>query len=161
MTQPITTIQLPAPTPGTPILARMVSNALFPEAEMRNVQCPHCTQRHQVSVGKNKQDEPIVWELNKPHPLLPDMLLVRMFVEDDGVEIYSVAKDGTGGLRNLVPMSTVRLIEELMTPRVLVDELTEAEEGNAESFEEDDEPDEEQGPEQTSDPEQPNGQVGP
>jgi hypothetical protein len=100
------------------MLTRMISNALFPES------------------GRGALDsEPITWMVSQPHPLVPDMRVVRMFVDRGGVEVYSVLSDGSKGMRNLIPMNWVRLIEEVMPLDVFVEELA-----AAESDEDDDDP---------------------
>jgi hypothetical protein len=94
------------PEPGYPMLTRMVSHALFAE---------------------NGKENPVTWVVTKPHPLVPEMRVVRMFVDRGGVEIYSVSADGANGMRNLIPMTQIRLIEEAMPLDVFIDELAAAE----------------------------------
>lgn len=104
------------PQPQFPMLTRFISNALFPERD-----------------GRGALDaEPITWTVSLAHPLVPDMKIVRMFVDRGGVEVYSVSADGSKGMRNLIPMSWVRLIEEAMPLDVFVDELaaSESDEGD-------------------------------
>ena len=115
---PSNAIELPTPNPDFPILTRAVSNVLFPEN------------------GEN----PVTWMLSGEHPLVAGHKVVRMFVNDDGVEIYSVSADGRRGMRNLVPMAQIRLIEEAMTLDLFVEELYDAESRNEEP-EPDPEPD--------------------
>jgi hypothetical protein len=50
-----------------------------------------------------------------------------MFVDRGGVEVYAVSSDGKNGMRNLIPMSWVRLVEEVMPLEVFVEELAAAE----------------------------------
>jgi len=91
-----------------PMVTRVITNPLFPRD-------PSAT-----------KDEPLVWVVSKQHPLVPEMKIVRMFALDEtAVEIYS--SDGKNGMRNTVPMSTVRLIEEAMTLEVFALELERAE----------------------------------
>jgi hypothetical protein len=99
----IRTIELPQP--GFPMLTRMVSNPLF----------------------LDDKGEPKTWIVGQPHPLVTSMKVMRMFVADGGVEVYSVSDDGKAGMRNLVPMATVRLTEEAMPLDVFADELAAAE----------------------------------
>lgn len=115
------------PEPGFPMLTRMVSNPIFPSGE---------------PVGK---EEPITWILGKPHPFMPGMEVMRMFVDRGGVEIYSVSSDRHSGTRNMIPMTQVRIIEEAMPLDVFIEELAAAE-GD------DDEPDD---PDEPVDPETP------
>ena len=108
------TIELPKP--GYPMLTRLLSDPLFLE-----------------------KAEPVAWVVSGPHPLVGNMRIVRMFVGDSGaIEIYSVSSDGKTGMRNLVPVNRVRLVEEGMPIEVFVDELV-----AAESPDEEDEPDDE------------------
>jgi len=132
---PTRTIELPQPQ--FPMLTRFISNALFPE-NRRGV----------------LDSEPVTWTLSQAHPLVPDMKIIRMFVDRGGVEVYSVSADGSKGMRNLVPMNWVRLIEEAMPLDVFVDELA------ASESDEDDDPEDLVDPE--PDPEAPtpvNGHV--
>jgi hypothetical protein len=96
------------------MLTRMISNPLF-----------------------GNGGEPIVWVVGMDHPLSEIAKVVRMFVDRGGVEVYSVAKDETGtrGVRNLIPMTQIRLIEEAMPLDIFAEELAAAE------SDEDDEPD--------------------
>ena len=91
---------------GYPLLTRMISNRLFPP-------------------DAGQPDEPMTWALTHPHPLVPGMRVVRMFVSDGGVEVYS--HDNEKGMRNLIPMHSIRLTEEAMPLEVLIDEILAAE----------------------------------
>lgn len=108
--QPVHTIQLPAP--GYPMVTRMISDPLFP---------PDAT-------AADKTEQPITWTVSHPHPLVPSMKLVRMFIESNGVAVYSVSDDGMTGMRNLIPLDRTRLVEEAMPLPVFVEELADAEE---------------------------------
>jgi len=135
MTQPVPTKLIELPTPRRPLVMRVLSNPLF----------------HDTG------PEPITWTVAQPHPLVPDAKIVRMFSSDIGVEVYSVVNDGKTGMRNFIPMTTVRLVEEVMPIEEFADELFDAEEDD------DDEPDE---PDDEPEilPEEPapsNGQVAP
>lgn len=99
------TIELPAPR--YPMVTRMISKAPFPD--------------------DNGKDDPVKWEVTKAHPLLPVMRVVRMFIFPGGIEVYSVSPDGKDGMRNLVPISRVLLVEEFMPLSVFVEELRAAE----------------------------------
>lgn len=102
------------PPPQFPMLTRMISNSLFPE---------------------NGREDPITWAVGEPHPLASGVKVIRMFVDRGGVEVYSVSSDGKAAVRNLIPMSWIRLIEEAMPLDVFVEELAAAEAGD------DDDPD--------------------
>lgn len=103
------------------MLTRVISNALFPPAPQ-------------------EEGGPIVWVLSKPHPLVSSAAIVRMFVNSGGVEIYS--RDGTSGkgIRNLVPMSQVLLVEEVMPMDIFAEEIASAEAGEDDDDDDDDEP---------------------
>jgi len=119
------------PEPGFPMLTRMISNALFPDASPQVVGCPHC--KANISIDRaGAKEEPVTWIVGQPHPLVPDMKVMRMFVDRGGVEVYSVSADGRAGMRNLVPMSYIRLIEEAMPLDVFIEELAAAEEEDPE-----------------------------
>ena len=137
MTMPTTNIApkiVELPEPRFPMLTRMISNPLFPPESGRG-------------------EEPITWGLGTLHPLVAGMKVVRMFVDRGGVEVYSVSQDGNG-MRNLIPMHCIRLIEEAMPLDVFVEELA-----AAESPEDDDDPeDDEQHPDDPSAPAASNGQ---
>jgi hypothetical protein len=119
----MTTTTFTLPAPGYPMLTRMISNSLFPSED-------------------GKQD-PVTWVVSFPHPLVPEMRVVRMFVDRGGVEVYSISADGRNGMRNLIPMSMIRLVEEAMPINVFVDELETSEESASDDdddgFDEEDE----------------------
>jgi len=111
--------RLPAPNPNSPVLTRMISDPFF-----------------------NEQPEAITWTLYADHPLATGMKVVRMFVNHDGVEVYSAPADPSRPcLRNIIPISKVRLTEESMPFTLFAEELTDAE------TEEDDDDDDEDDPE--------------
>jgi len=114
------TTRIELPNPGFPMVTRMISNSLLPE--------------------EGQREEPITWVLSQPHPLVPNMKVVRMFVDRGGVEVYSVPDDGKNGMRNLIPMSWVRLVEEVMPLDVFVEELAAAESDGGDDDDDDDEP---------------------
>lgn len=136
------TIELPPA--GFPMLTRVISNALFPPAPQ-------------------EEGGPVVWVLSKPHPLVSSAVVVRMFVNSGGVEIYS--RDGTSGkgIRNLVPMSQVLLVEEVMPMDIFAEEIASAEAGEDDEDDDDPETEEDDGggddTSETSAPTPVNGQV--
>ena len=123
---PVQTIELTPP--GDVVLTRMVSDALFPDTKSQTMGCPHCKQSISVPLPAPGKEEPITWIIGQRHPLLPDMKVIRMFLDHDGVEVYSVSGDGKAGMRNMVPLSRVRLTEEAMALDVFAEELKDAEE---------------------------------
>jgi len=134
------------PPPGYPLVTRVISNPLFPSEPI-------------AGSGVSRED-PVTWMLGQPHPFVPTMTIVRMFVvRSGGVEIYSVGGSPGSppdGMRNLLPMHSVRFVEEAMPIEVFIDELALAESGD------DDEPEPEPEPQGLpGDPADPaNGQAG-
>lgn len=112
---------LELPTIGYPMVTRMISHALFPETDGKEI--------------------PVTWAVSQSHPLVPDMKIVRMFVGRGGVEVYSIHADGKAAMRNLIPMHWVRLVEEGMPLPVFIEELEAAESDEPEP-DDTDEPDE-------------------
>jgi len=123
MQPPPSPANMTLPPPGYPMVTRVLSNALFPP------EAP-------AVPGVVAKEEPVAWVLTQPHPFVPTMQIVRMFVvRGGGVEIYSVSADGSAAIRNLLPMHWVRFVEEAMPLEVFVEELALAEAGG-----DDDEP---------------------
>jgi hypothetical protein len=117
MTNPTTTTvqTVELPPPGFPMLTRMISDRLFPPDAK--------------SQGEPQgEPEPVTWIVGQAHPLVPDMRVMRMFIDQSVVEVYSVSSDGKAGIRNRVPMHSIRLTEEAMPLDVFVEELIAAEE---------------------------------
>ena len=160
-----TSIRLPPASPGRPLLTRMLSNALFvspptlpmpPQGASLDVHALLAMQRQ--AAHADPIDQPITWVAGQPHPLVPNMTVARMYVEEGGVDVYS--HDGRNGMRHFIPMDTIRLIEEVMPLDTFADEIEDAEE-RAIDDDDDDEPEEEidpdagpTGPETTA-----NGQI--
>ena len=119
------------PEPGYPMVTRVISDSIFP------------------ADPPGSKDEPIVWMIGVQHPFIPEMNVMRMFVDDVGAEIYSVSADGRSGMRNMLPMSHIRYVEEAMPLEEFVEELTAAENGD------DDEPDDPQDDPDPDAPEEP------
>jgi len=107
------------PKPGFPMLTRVVSNPIFS--------------------SDPKKDNPVTWTLGSPHPMIPTVKVVRMFVDRGGVEIYSATDDGSAGMRNWIPDVQIRLTEEAMPMDVFVEELAAAEAGDDDDDEEEEE----------------------
>ena len=126
MTMPVSTPTSPEQDLPPPLLQRVISNPFFPEDGVA----------------------PIVFRIDAVHPLMPTARIVRMFIIDGGVEIYAMKQERPGafiGVRNTIPMHWVRLVEEIMHPDVLNDEIELAdaradEDDDGEEGEEDDPP---------------------
>lgn len=119
------TVDLPAP--GYPMVTRMISDSLFSEARQQWVQPPPGAPAGTPMHLMPPKDDPVTWTVSQAHPLIPNLKVVRMFLDRGGVEVYSVTDDGKTGMRNLVPMSRVRLVEEFMPLEVFVEEMAAAE----------------------------------
>jgi len=113
------TTRLELPKPRYPMVTRVVSELPTPVEGV-------------VTTG------PITWMIKAKHPFMVDLMVVRMFVDELGVEIYSIPEDGKNGVRHTIPMEKIRCIEEVMPAATFLDEI--------EMAQEDDE-DEDDGPE--------------
>jgi hypothetical protein len=126
------------------MVTRMISAPLFPNASaqkatdlVKSIAAAAAAQRWDVVADAMRvlaslgEEEPIVWTVGSPHPLIPSVNVMRMFRGDlDGVEVYSVSADGKDGIRDLVPSGTIRLVQEAMPIDVFVEMVTEAELGD-------------------------------
>jgi hypothetical protein len=119
------------------MVTRMISDPLFPAPPE----------------APDKTEQPVTWVLSHPHPLVPSMKVVRMFVENGGIAVYSAADDGSTGMRNLIPLDRTRLVEEAMPLEVFIDELGQAE--SDANFADDDDDDSPETPPQAGTPEEP------
>lgn len=128
-----------------PIVRLVVSDPLFPE-NVRDA-------AGQPIQGQFKESvEPVTWILRRPHPFVPEMTIVGMFLNKDGIEIYSTNQKM--GMRDLIQMKSVRLIQESMLMSVFEEELYLAESGD-----DDDDPPEPGSPEPEPEPEAPRAQA--
>jgi hypothetical protein len=106
-------VPVPAlPEPGYPMITRMISNPIFSESGAKDD--PAIL-------------EPIIWVVGNPHPFVPKMKITRMFLDRGGVEVYSAPDNREVGMRNLIPMSWVRFVEEAMPIEIFIAELAAAE----------------------------------
>lgn len=132
---PVPTTEQPVlPEPAYPWITLMISNSVFPrKPDPKTMACPHCKGSiavPDVSKDKKEEPEPIFWLLSKPHPFVPDMKIVRMFRVRDVVNVYSVSSDEKVGMRDRVPMQSVRLLEDGMPFDVFVEEMEDDEDYN-------------------------------
>ena len=131
----------PSQERSEPKLSLVIANPLFP-VEVRDAAGNVVPGQFRAPV------EPIIWGTDRPHPFVPNMKIEYMFIDGDLIEVYST--DGKIGMRDLIPMSTVRLAEEGMTLDVYEEEIDLA---AARSVDEDpDDPESE--PEEESPPQQ-------
>lgn len=134
MTMSVPTIQPVLPEPEYPMITLMISDSVFPrKPDPKTMACPHCKGTIAVPVPETKSDkkeepEPIFWLVSKPHPFVPDMKIVRMFKIRDIVNVYSVSNDEKVGMRDRVPMQSVRLLEDGMPFDVFIEEMEDDEE---------------------------------
>lgn len=133
MTMPVPTTEQPAlPEPAYPWITLMISDSVFPrKPDPKTMSCPHC--KGSIAVPDAKSDkkeepEPIFWLVSKPHPFVPGMKIVRMYKIRDAVHVYSVSDDEKVGMRDRVPMQSVRLLEDGMPFDVFVEEMEDDEE---------------------------------
>jgi hypothetical protein len=129
------------PPPGYPMLVLLITDDLVPE-------------------DGAKKGTTVQWTVSKPHPFVPKMNVMRMFINNGAVEIYSTSADGAVGTRDTIPMIRVRLAQEAMPLDVFVQELAAAESGF--DADDDDDGDEELpliGGETMPSPPPPNGQT--
>lgn len=65
------------------------------------------------------------WVIGKPHPFMPSMIIARMIVSHNAIAVYvySTARDGSVGARNIIPMSRVRFTHERMALDVMAEEI--------------------------------------
>jgi hypothetical protein len=104
-----------------PIVRLVVSDPLFPASVLDGAGNP--------IPGQFKESlEPVTWILRRPHPFVPDMMIVGMFLNKDGIEIYSTNK--RMGMRDLIQAKSVRLVQESMLMSVFEEELYLAESGD-------------------------------
>lgn len=75
------------------------------------------------------QDSIVDWRVGADHPYVPQMKVVAMFADGGVVEIYSLSSTQSG-MRDLVPMQRVRLIQEVMPLPIFAEELAASELGD-------------------------------
>lgn len=162
--------------PTFPVLTRLVSHSLLPvergTPEILNARARHLLDaltaaprdpQRQLDIViaslreayRRGTDEPITWQLGQPHPLVPEAKIVRMFLNDDGAEIYSMSEDCKICMRNAIPINGIRFSEEAMPFQIFSEEIDAAES--------DEDDDDEGDPELGDAPELPeaNGQAAP
>lgn len=117
---------------------------------------PAVTQVFTKRFGINENGEPMVWIVDEDHPLISGVKIVRMYIVDGGVEVYSVMPDGKHGMRETIPSFELRLMQEVMPAAVFLTELQAADAGvsagaddDEEYEDDDDDDDEDEDPEDT------------
>ncbi len=84
----------------------------------------------------------VLWTVGRPHPFIPETSILRMFITDTGVEVYSW--DSKAGARDLIPMNRIRLVREALSLEILMEELALAEAEKADDQDDEEDDDEEQ-----------------
>jgi hypothetical protein len=103
-----------------------------------------------VTENIEPKDPLVTWKVGTAHPFVPNMKIVSIFINGGFVEIYS-ATGSQAGMRDLIPISFLRLSREAMPFDVFVEELLDAELRSDED-EEDEEEDEDTEPDLTPPP---------
>lgn len=120
--------QLPPANPNFPLLTRVITSPLLPDH------------------GR----EPLVWALGAANPLdSSETTIRRMFIQDGGVLVYFTGMGPQGGAvcaTNFIPMHSVRLVEETMSPEVFVEDMAVSESRGDDEGDDDDEDDVPPGP---------------
>lgn len=93
-------------TDGMPALTCVISNGLL---------------------SQDGKEDLATWAFSSSHPLVSSMRIVRMVIDRGCIAVYSMLEGGKSGMRNLVPMSWVRIVEEALTFSEMVDEIERAE----------------------------------
>ena len=109
---PLPTSAPTMPEASYPMLVHVVTDPIFPPKV--------------DSTGRSLPDEPTHWALSKEHPFVPGFRVLRMFLDEDGLVVYSIGPDNKSGMRDLV-MARVRLAQEAMPVDVLIEEIEDAE----------------------------------
>jgi len=126
----------PASPPTKEILDHRARQLLETMSRLEPQQCSDAIVAALREGYQQNAGEPITWIVSQAHPLVSGMKIVRMFIGEGGVEVYS--HDGKIGMRNLVPMISVRLTQEAMPLDIFEEELIAAESDE----DDDDDPDE-------------------
>lgn len=90
----------------------------------------------------SEKDDTVVWVLSQQHPLESEAKIIRMYSFDNNVEIYSVTNDGSSGMRDVIPMGHVKLIQEMMPIDTLSEEMQKSQDSSSEDDDEDEDEDE-------------------
>jgi hypothetical protein len=102
------------PPPTYPMVVHMISDPMFP---------PDVDPQTKALA----QSEPIAWVISKPHPFVSKFTVMRMFLAGAVVEVYSISEDHKVGMRDVIPIHAVRLVQESMPIDIFIEELVAAE----------------------------------
>lgn len=90
----------------------------------------------------------VTWRIGGAHPFADGMNVVAIYLDGPVVEVYSAANNLKRGMRDLVPLHRVRLINETMSFDVFNEELRLSELGPPpENNDDDDDPEDDEDPE--------------
>ena len=99
------------PEPVYPRIMLMITDCLVPKAE-------------------GVKEEPMCWAVTGPHPFIETAQVEGMFMNGDGIDVYSVRRDETGGvegMRDHIPLFRVRIFRESMPFDIFRNEIARAE----------------------------------
>lgn len=99
------------PEPVYPKIMLMITDCLVPKAE-------------------GVKEEPMSWAVSVAHPFIEAAQVVAMFINGDGIDVYSVRRDEAGGvegMRDHIPLSRMRVFREAMPFEMFINEITRAE----------------------------------
>lgn len=122
MTQPAlppATNTMTIPDATYPMVVHMISSPMFPPGDEIGP--------NGQPTGRPGKEEPIAWVISKAHPFVPKFTVMRMFLDGGVVEVYSISDDHKVGMRDVIPIHTVRLVQESMPLDIFVEELIDAE----------------------------------
>ena len=68
------------------------------------------------------------WAIARAHPSEKELKVMRIFLTEEGIDVYAITTDGKGCARYSIPDRFVRMIEEAMPLDMWADEMANAEE---------------------------------
>jgi len=83
-----------------------------------------------VTEHPNRSTERLRWIVGETHPLLGDSKIVAIYANEDFVEVYSLTAGFKSGIRDIIQIDHVRLLQEVMPAGIWRDELERAELGS-------------------------------
>lgn len=95
------------PEPKPPVVVKFVSRSIF-----------------------SNEGKEITWVFGQPHPITKGALITRMFMSEDGsMRVFSVPAPGVQGdcTIDTIPADQVKIVQEIMSMEVFLDELAAAE----------------------------------
>ena len=83
-----------------------------------------------VTEHPNNANDRLRWIVGETHPLLGDSKIVAIYANEDFVEVYSLTAGFKSGIRDIIQIDHVRLLQEVMPAGIWRDELERAELGS-------------------------------